>query len=159
MGRERALAGLQEFVTTFKDGPDFPVLQDLIAVMRRHAADPVVFDAFVDQWFYQVAVPEFRFTEVEKVDLGDGDAWEVRATIRNDGTGTVPLEVAAARGDRMNKDGTENPDYRDARTSLTIGPGQEIPVTIRCDFEPDRVLPDPDARVLQLERARALRRL
>jgi hypothetical protein len=159
MGRERALAGLQEFVTTFKDGPDFPVLQDLIAVMRRHAADPAAFDAFVDQWFYQVAVPEFRFTEVEKVDLGDGDAWEVRATIRNDGTGTVPLEVAAARGDRMDKDGTENPDYRDARTSLTIGPGQEIPVTIRCDFEPDRVLPDPDARVLQLERARALRRL
>jgi hypothetical protein len=59
----------------------------------------------------------------------------------------------------MSKDGIESPDYRDARTSLTIGPGQEIPVTIRCDFEPDRVLPDPDARVLQLERARALRRL
>ncbi len=70
----------------------------------------------------------------------------------------MPLEVAAARGDRMDKDGTENPDYRDARVSVTIGPGQELPVTIRCDFEPDRVLPDPDVRVLQLERARALRR-
>ena len=158
MGRERALAGLQEFVTTFKDGPDFPVLQDLIDVMRRHAADTETFDAFVDQWFYEVVVPEFRFTDVEKVRVGDGDAWEVRATIRNDGTGSVPLEIAAARGDRMNDNGKENPDYRDARVGITIGPGQELPVTIRCDFEPDRVLPDPDARVLQLERARALRR-
>jgi hypothetical protein len=161
MGRDNALAGFQDFITTFKDGPDFPVLQDLIAVHRRHALDPEAFDAFVEQWFYQVAVPQYRFTEVRKERLGEGDAglWEVHATIRNDGTGTMALEVAAARGERMDEKGAELPDYRDVRVEITLGPGEEREIVIRCDFEPDRILPDPDVRVLQLERARAMRRL
>ena len=34
MGRKQALAGLQEFIKEYHDGPDFPVLQDFVEVMR-----------------------------------------------------------------------------------------------------------------------------
>jgi hypothetical protein len=39
MGRERALAGLSDTTRRFKDGPNYPVLQDVLAVLREHAAD------------------------------------------------------------------------------------------------------------------------
>jgi len=160
MGRDQALAGLRELIAAHKDGPDFPVLQDLIAALRPHAPDLVAFDAFVAQWFYQVVVPEYRIVEVSssRIDAED-ERYEVRILLRNEGSGTVPVEVAAARGDRLGDDGQPNPDYRDARATVTLGPGEEAAATVVCRFRPDRVLPDPDVRVLQLNRNRALRRL
>ena len=44
-------------------------------------------------------------------------------------------------------------------TVITLGPGEEKEAYIACGFEPDRVLVDPDARVLQLERRKALQHL
>jgi hypothetical protein len=67
--------------------------------------------------------------------------------------------AAAARRDGSNENGDESPGCREAGIVVIIGPGEELPVTIRCDLAPDRILPDPDARVLQLERARAVRRM
>ena len=46
--------------------------------------------------------------------------------------------------------------YRDARASVTLGAGESATVTIHCDFDPALVLVDPDARVLQLERKKAI---
>jgi aminopeptidase N len=161
MGREAALEGLRDFVERYKDGPDFPVLQDLVAVMRLHATDLAAFDAFVGQWFERVEVPEYRVTAAEKRSAGEGAGatWEVEVSIRNDGTAAMPVEVAAVLGDRLGEAGEPNPDYRDARATVTLAPGEEKILVIHCDFEPDRVLPDPDVRVLQLNRAKALRRL
>ncbi len=70
----------------------------------------------------------------------------------------MPLEVAAAKGERMDKDGKPLADYQDARQQVTLGAGEEKEVVIACGFEPDRVLVDPDVRVLQLERNKAIRR-
>jgi hypothetical protein len=39
---------------------------------------------------------------------------------------------------------------------LTLGAGESEMVTIPCDFEPRRVLVDPDAVVLMLKRDRAV---
>ena len=33
----------------------------------------------------------------------------------------MPVEVAATRGDRFKTDGTPDPDYREARTTITLG--------------------------------------
>jgi ABC-type transport system involved in multi-copper enzyme maturation permease subunit len=156
MGRDAAFAGLRDFVGRYKDGPDFPVIQDLLAVMRDHAPDQAKFDAFAKQWFHEVVAPQYRITTAARAKKGG--SWEVRLKVKNEGTGTMPLEVAAAKGDRMDDKGAAKPDYRDARQVLTLGPGEEKEAVISCPFEPDRALVDPDVRVLQLNRKKALRR-
>ena len=43
------------------------------------------------------------------------------------------------------------------RTTITIGAGERVPVTLRCAFRPEKLVVDPDVRVLMLERFVALR--
>jgi ABC-type Na+ efflux pump permease subunit len=161
MGRERALAGIHAFIDKYHDGPDFPVLQDFIATMRPFAADPVAYDAFVKQWFFQVVLPEYRLTDATREPAGsDSESAVHRVTVRveNIGTGRMPIEIAAARGDRFDAEGKVLADYRDERATITLGPGEAQDVNIRCAFEPDRVIVDPDATVLQLRRKFAVAR-
>jgi len=47
-------------------------------------------------------------------------------------------------------------DYRESRVRVTLGADEERELTISCDFEPERVLVDPDALVLQLNRKKAV---
>lgn len=49
-----------------------------------------------------------------------------------------------------------NEDYRDARTHVVLGAGESAEFVIRADFEPERVLIDPDVLVLQLNRDMAV---
>ena len=51
--------------------------------------------------------------------------------------------------------GAPSPDYRDARTTVVLGAGEERALEILCSFEPDELIVDPDALVLQLERKKA----
>ena len=76
----------------------------------------------------------------------------------------MPVEVAAFRGQRFEQDDEEEAEVSDepfaeARTETTLAAGERVELTITSDFRPDRVLVDPDARVLQLNRDRALVRL
>ena len=155
IGRERALEGMREFITIYKDGPDHPVLQDFVRVMRPSAPDAEAYDAFTRQWFFDVVVPEYRLENAARAER-DG-AWETTLTIRNAGTGVATVEVAACAGERFDaKSGDPLPDYRDARESVTLGAGESREVTIRSEFQPDRVLVDPDAMVLMLKRESAI---
>jgi ABC-type transport system involved in multi-copper enzyme maturation permease subunit len=155
MGRERALAGLREFIGRYRLSADHPVLQDFVATMRPFAPDPAAFDAFIRQWFFEVVVPEYRLSEARRVQVSDG-AWDVTVRVENAGTGRTAVEVAAARGERFDEAGHVSPDYRDARESVTLGAGESTEVTIRCDFLPERVVVDPDALVFQLLRKLAV---
>ena len=84
--------------------------------------------------------------------------------IHNKGSGRMTVEIAAARGERFADDGdvalagtsTSEASYREARTTVTLGTGQSETVTIECDFEPERLVVDPDVRVLQLNRDAAI---
>jgi ABC-2 type transport system permease protein len=154
MGRDRALAGIQSFMKIYHGNPDHPVLQDLVAAMRPFAPAPPAFDAFARQWFFEVVVPEYQLTEPRKT--AKGPAWEASVRIQNVGSGTMPVEVAATRGERFAKDGSPSPDYREARTTLILGKGEARDPIISCDFEPDRIIVDPDAKVLQLQRKNAV---
>jgi ABC-2 type transport system permease protein len=156
MGREQTLAGLREFIRQYKDGPDYPVLQDLVATMRDFAKDKAAYDAFVKQWFFEVVVPEYRLSNALRTSTGKQDASDISVRIENVGTGRMAVEVAAAAGERYGTDGKAIPEYRDARTSVELGAGEAKDVTIHCPFKPDRVLVDPDALVLQLRRKLAL---
>jgi ABC-type transport system involved in multi-copper enzyme maturation permease subunit len=156
MGREQALKGIRAFIEKYHNGPDFPVLQDFIATMRPFAPDAAAYDAFVKQWFFEVVVPEYRLSEA-RVTHAAGDSvsngtWEVTVRVENAGTGKMPVEVAAVRGDRYGDDGKPAADYQEARTTVTLGAGESQEVKIHCPFEPKSVLVDPDATVLQLRR-------
>ena len=157
MGRDRALHGIQDFIKTYHGNADHPVLQDFLAVMRRFADDPAAFDAFSREWFYQVVVPEYRIANPAK--RAEGSSWKVTARVENAGSGTMPVEVAASRGDRFAKDGSPDAGYREARTTITLGQGEAREIEIACPFEPERIVVDPDARVLQLQRKNAQAKL
>jgi ABC-2 type transport system permease protein len=100
-----------------------------------------------------VVVPQYliRDASVER----DGDRWRVTTRIKNVGTGEMPIEIAAASGERFPRGNGKHADYRDARSPVTLGAGEERTVTITCGFEPERVLVDPDVKVLMLERQKA----
>jgi hypothetical protein len=68
----------------------------------------------------------------------------------------MPVEVAVVRGDRFAQDGATSKDYHDSRSTVTLGAGESRTVTLRSSFEPERVLVDPDAQVLQLQRKLAI---
>jgi hypothetical protein len=161
LGHDRALAGYRDFFRTWSVSRDHPALQDFVAAMRPYAADPAAYDAFVKQWFEDKVVPEYRIEGATKVKQGDG--YEVAVTVTNAGTGVMPVEVAATSGERWQEPDSadaaapyvQNPEYADARATVTLGAGETKTVTIRCAFEPQAVVVDPDVRVLQLKRKQA----
>ena len=153
IGREHMLAGCREFIAAWRDSVDHPVMQDWLAAMRMHAPDTTVYDAFVKQWYWDVVVPEYRFRDARATK--QGGVWEVRAKVMNAGTGVMPVTIAAVRGERFPDPKTRGEAWRESRAVVTLGPKQEREVVIRCGFEPERLIADPDAQVLQLERSKA----
>ncbi len=157
MGKEAFLAGVQRFFQIYHGNPDHPVIEDFVAVMRPYAKDPKAFDDFVRQWFFSTITPEYRIDEARKQPVGQG--WEVIARVENAGTGRMAVEVAATRGQRFDDKGKVSSEYRDARTTVVLGAGEAKDVRIRCSFEPQRLVVDPDANVLQLQRRAAAAKL
>ena len=148
IGRENILSGLRAFIAKFSTDPDNPVIQDMLAVLRDFAPDTTAFDAFAEQWFFDVVLPEYEFSDVTKTQ--EGDEWVVRGTVENVGTGRMTVQVGAIAGERWSDEG-----YRDARTEVELGAGESAEFVIRTAFEPERVVIDPDVLVLQLNREAA----
>ena len=175
MGRENMLAGLRAFIAKYNPDPDFPVLQDMLAVLREFAPDTAAFEAFAEQWFFDVVAPEYRLSEVTREEAGG--EWVVRGTVANVGSGRATVEVAAVAGERWleaergeaDDDGgqssdasgqspdasDQSPDYRRARTLVELDGGDSASFEIRAPFQPEEVLVDPDVLVLQLNRSAA----
>jgi hypothetical protein len=194
LGHDRALEGYRAFCRTWSVSRDHPALQDIVAAMRPYAADPVKYDAFVKEWFEDKAMPEYRLENAVKKKAGSG--YEVTALVRNIGTGTMPVEIAATAGERWKKPaqpaatgpGTaqaatrdkqpgavgdaavalteagaarseQDPRYREARSTVILAAGESKRITLHCDFAPEKIVVDPDVRVLQLRRKQAVARL
>ncbi len=157
LGKEASLAALKEYIQLYRDNPDHPLIEDYLAVMRRHAGDPAAFDAFTAQWFFGTVVPQYQIEDVKSEKAGGG--WIVRATVKNTGTGVMPVEIGATRGERFPKERTKENAYEDARATLTLAAGESGTVAIRCAFRPEKLVVDPDVTVLMLERQKAERKL
>jgi hypothetical protein len=187
MGRDRALAGLQHFLATYRTNPDHPVLQDFVASMAPFAPDSAAYNDFVRQWFFQVAVPEYKLSDAHRARAAgapaNGDAWDVTVRVKNAGTARMPVEIAATRGERWPQangvhqrakaqravngvparsqhaapgGAQQAPAYADARVTVVLGKGESKVVTIHCPFKPEKVVVDPDVRILQLNRKTAV---
>ncbi len=169
MGEERMNAGVRAFIEKFLHGPDFPLLQDFVEAMRPHAPDAAAYDAFVQQWFFDVVVPEFKVELVEaQSPLAPGDPWRTRVRVRNTGTGRVAVDIAVVNGEERWPESTivqtpeeraaaamQRSEYQDARVSLILTAGETGEVDVESDFEPKEVVVDPDVRVLMLNRRSA----
>ena len=147
------LAVVAVTLRTYRDSQDHPLLEEYMAIMRKHAPDPAAFDAFVKEWFFGTVVPQYLISHAEAVRVVDGG--EVRARIKNVGTGRVPVQIAATRGERFAKQRTAANAWSESRAQLTLGEGEERSVMLRCSFEPQKLVVDPDVRVLSLERQKA----
>jgi len=122
--------------------------------MRPLASDPAAYDVFVKQWFHEVVVPEYRLSDVRQ--QKDGAAWKTTVQVENVGAGRMPVEVAAVLGERFTEENKPQKGYRDARATVTLGPGEKKVVEIASPFKPERVVVDPDVLVLQLRRKAAV---
>ena len=158
MGKDAFLAGVQQFFRVYHNNPDHPVIEDFVAVLRPYAPDKKGFDDLTRQVFFQIVTPEYRVEDARKQPAGTG-VWEVTAKVENAGTGRFPVEVAATRGPRFDDNGWFSPKYTDVRQTVVLGPGESRVVRIRCPFEPERVVVDPDAHVLQIQRRAATAKL
>src|SRR5204863_5972627 len=134
-----------EYLETYRDNPDHPLIEDYLTVMRRHAPDTAAFDAYVKQWFYGTVVPQYLIEESDVVKTRDG--FEVRAKVHNTGSGRADVEIAAERGERFPKKRTKENEWRDARAIVTLGARESASDTIPCGFEPKKPSGDPDLRV------------
>jgi hypothetical protein len=150
------------FFQTWSTSRDHPALQDFVAAMRPYAADKAAYDAFTKQWFEDKVVPQYQVSAAKKTKVGSGYA--VTCTVTNTGTGLMPVEIAATSGERWKKPAdndhngvyTVDPAYHEARTTITLGSGESKAVAIRCEFDPEKIVVDPDVRVLQLKRKQAV---
>ena len=107
------------------------------------------------EWFFEVVVPEYQIGAPKR--SKEGDFWTVNSRVTNVGTGTMPVEIAATRGERFPKAAPEKgKEYRDARQTLVLKAGESAEVSIRAEFEPEQIVVDPDAKVLMLRRKSAV---
>ena len=71
----------------------------------------------------------------------------------------MPLDVAALKGERFPddsaKDATKAEPYAVQTVAITLGAKEKQAVTIRSPFKPEKVVVDPNVRVLQLRRQSA----
>jgi hypothetical protein len=53
----------------------------------------------------------------------------------------------------------ESDGWQEERITVELGAGETHEIVLRCAFKPERVIVDPDARVLQLKREKAVTEL
>lgn len=151
MGEKAGLAGLRDYIATYRDSRDHPLIEEFLAVMRRHAPNRAAFDAFTAQWIFGTVMPQYQVSDAKVV--RDGNGWLTTARVRNVGDGTARVTIAAARGERFaEKPGTP---YGDTRTTVTLAADEEKSIAIRGDARPERLVVDPDVELLMLERSKA----
>lgn len=150
LGRDAMLEGLRAFLADHVGGRVRPTLQDMLGYLRPRAPDPAAFDAFVDQWFFDVVLPEFRIQEVDvaaPTPARAGSTWEVVAVVEQVGTGEVEVDVALV--------GAEAREIRTVR----LGSGGRAAIRWEVRFPPREIVVDPEFRVLQSARLTATHRV
>ena len=101
---------------------------------ERLAGEPL--NWFFQQWFYQVVVPDYQIVSASSV--AEGSGYRTTATVRNAGTGTMPVEVGFVQ---------DNDAVVTGR--VTVGTREEKTVTVTTERRVTRVIADPGRWLLQ----------
>jgi hypothetical protein len=154
MGEEAMLAGLKDFIATWRNGVetpeglDFPLIEDLLASLRPHAPDPAAFDDWVGRWILGKDLPDLEVREARAEKVGEG--YRVTGTLANIGTGRANVLVRV--------EGKKPDDKAAARPAAdaVVAVSADTPGTIEIatDFEPERLVVDPDVDLLFAGRKR-----
>lgn len=91
---------------------------------------------FFQQWFYQVVVPDYQIMSASSVSEGSG--FRTTATVRNAGTGTMPVEVGFVQDNNQIAIG-----------KVTVGSRDEKTVTVTTERRVTKVIADPGRWLLQ----------
>ncbi len=91
---------------------------------------------FFQQWFYQVVVPDYRIVSASSV--AEGSGYRTTATVRNAGTGTMPVEVGFVQDNNAVVTG-----------KVTVGTREEKTVTVTTERRVTKVIADPGRWLLQ----------
>ena len=153
MGEETMLAGLRDFVTTWRNGVetpeglDFPLIEDLLASLRPHAPDAAAFDDFVGRWILGKDLPDLELLETTVERSGDG--YRVTGRLANIGTGRAEVRV---RVEGKRPAGTGPRPSADAVVAVSADTSGVI--DIATDFPPERIVVDPEVELLFAGRKR-----
>lgn len=165
MGRDNMLKGCREFILKFKNGPDFPLIEDFVLALRTHAPDKDRFDTFVNQWIYGKVLPEFTLSDINSTEESTSNH-VTTGTIKNSGTGTITVEVVALtaqeKADREAKKNVNRADLQrlaSAVAVLKLAPGETESWVLKTPFKPAEVVVDPDVKLLQMGRKLASKRV
>jgi hypothetical protein len=142
LGEERMLAGIREYVERFSFQDDHPTMTDFMALYEGLYPEIA---PFFDQFVRGKAIPNPRYAETTKEERDDG-GWRVAFEIANQGEGDLDLVVAASKGE----EGEFN--WREERTLIAVRGTEPVAGEIRCDFEPERIVMDPECTLLLQER-------
>lgn len=154
MGEDAMVTGLRDFVAKWKDGVktpeglDFPLIEDLVASLRVTAPDVARFDDFVAQWIYGTALPRLKIEQPAVATTPSG-GFSTTAVLRNEGSGTVDVvvRVEGPKADDVATDGaSKEPPF--AQVVVRVAPGSAIDVVVPSEFQPRRIIVDPDVHLL-----------
>ena len=165
LGKEPCLCGIQQFISLYRHGPDYPVLQDFTRTMELFTQDKLAYNRFIDQWFFRVVVPEYQFGDIQKRKVPEypdtNPQWEASGYIKNIGSGVMSVVIAATAYDPNKLDDIpqEELETRQSRITVEVPENKEIPFVFACPFEPEFLVADPDVMILQLNRKQAMSRL
>lgn len=101
---------------------------------ERLAGEPL--NWFFQQWFYQVVVPDYQIVSASSV--AEGSGYRTTATVRNAGTGTMPVEVGFVQDNNQIAIG-----------KVTVGSREEKTVTVTTERRVTKVIADPGRWLLQ----------
>jgi ABC-2 type transport system permease protein len=144
LGADRTFAALRAFIAAHRAPGHFATLEGLLSTLRRHAADTSQFDRDVAQWFRSTQLPVLSLADVRCAQTGR--EWACAATLRNQGTGAAEVDVVATRGDSVLTGGL---------VRVRVEAGRSTALQWRLPWRPERLVVDPEVRVLQAGRDRA----
>jgi len=74
------------------------------------------------------------------------------------GTGRIPVEIAAERGQRFPgaQDTVPAEPFLVQTAVVTLGPREAQEIELRCNFKPQQIVVDPEVQVLQRGRASSI---
>ncbi len=136
--------------------PTRATARDLLARLRTRATDTAAFDAFVTQWMDGSALPEFQMQLLAITP--DSAGWSTTVSVRNAGTGSVSVDVVWATDtvDRSASNKDADVARVGARRRVTLSEGETREVSAHTRLPATRVIADPDVRILQRNRVRAI---